>query len=174
MTGPSAIREQKERREIIRTGNQPASSFFQEAVKGRSLEGGDYVAQRDLTITGEGVYQVPRLPASSPWSGDPVGLEPPTGIDINALEPCGTFAEVLRSELAADQAATELLFLPDDDESDSPVIGRHPLTAGATPAVGAEPPADPAYPGSVPPASSPDVVDRGGSVHPQVKRRRKL
>ena len=91
MTCASNLRDQRERREIIRTRNQPASSFFQEAVKGRSLEGGNYEAQRDLVITGEGVYQVPRLPASSPWSveGPQVPIEPPLGAACDEMDPWG-------------------------------------------------------------------------------------
>jgi hypothetical protein len=41
--------------------------------------------------------QVPRLPASSPWSRDPTGIEPPFGVAIDDQEPTGTPAEIARS-----------------------------------------------------------------------------
>jgi hypothetical protein len=40
----------------------------------------------------------PHLPASSPWAGpDLVGVEPPLGVEINALEPVGEPHEVAAS-----------------------------------------------------------------------------
>ena len=41
----------------------------------------------------------PRLPSSSPWSGDGagVGVEPPLGLDVNALEPTGELHELAAS-----------------------------------------------------------------------------
>jgi hypothetical protein len=41
-------------------------------------------------VVGTSPTVYPPLPSSSPWHGpDPVGLEPPLGIDINQLEPAG-------------------------------------------------------------------------------------
>ena len=42
-----------------------------------------------------------RLPANSPWAGDLVGLEPPLGFSVDAMEPTGEPHEVAAS-LAAD------------------------------------------------------------------------
>ena len=97
MTSASNLRDQKERREIIRTGNQPASSFFQEAVKGRSLEGGNYTAQRDLVITGEAPSV--SYPSGASWCGDAalVGPERPLGVAVDEMECTGTAEEVARS-----------------------------------------------------------------------------
>jgi hypothetical protein len=39
----------------------------------------------------------PRLPSSSPWHRDPIPDEPAFGIDIEAVEPCGTDAEIERA-----------------------------------------------------------------------------
>jgi hypothetical protein len=50
---------------------------------------------------------VPELPAASPWSRDPVGIEPPLGIDVNAMEPVGEHHEVERSLRAAQQEEVE-------------------------------------------------------------------
>jgi hypothetical protein len=38
----------------------------------------------------------PPLPPTSAWACDPVGLEPPFPVDIEAVEPCGTEAEIER------------------------------------------------------------------------------
>ena len=138
MTTPSSIREQREGREIIRTGNQPASSFFQEAVKGRTLSGGSYEAERDTIVAGESAATLyPRLPESSPWSGAgaQVPNEEPLGVAIDQQEPTGTTAEVAATleELATDQTATEPLRPPDG--SDGSVIGGQALCVAALPAV---------------------------------------
>jgi hypothetical protein len=147
MTSASNLRDQKERREIVaaerrlRQGDQPPSTFFQQAQIGRRLEPGDHPeAQRDLQITGEGVYQVPRLPASSPWAGDPVGQEPPLGVDLSIVERCGTAQEIERAAdiLAARELAASSFANPASQPSqmiDDCGAGRHPpppaLPAGA-------------------------------------------
>ena len=172
MTGPSAIREQRERASVLKNEQKlregEPQTFFARARAGLDtddLPGGRYAAQQ-AHFPGEGSY-----PSAAGWTRDGVGLEPATGIAINALEPCGTPAEVQRSALAADQAATESLRPP--DVSDDSVIGRHPPPAGVTPvspvAREASSPADPTVAsGSFPPASvsSPDVVDRGDEAVP--------
>ncbi len=87
---------QSERRAVLKNESE-ASTFFQQAQIGLSLEGGRFAAN-DTTITGiEPAAQYPRLPASSPWSSDPVPPERPTGVAIDAMEPCGTPAEIAAS-----------------------------------------------------------------------------
>lgn len=44
-----------------------------------------------------GPLHYPAQPASSPWSGDPTGIEPPLGVAIDEMEPTGTAAEVAKS-----------------------------------------------------------------------------
>jgi hypothetical protein len=46
----------------------------------------------------------PRLPENNPWNSDISGVEPPLGIDLGYVEPCGTPAEVESSLLAASSA----------------------------------------------------------------------
>ena len=100
MTSPSAIREQKERREVLKNDLAEPTTFHQlanlDTSPGGRFSPGGYVSGS------EAIVQYPPLPASSPWSGagPQVPDEEPTGIDINAQEPCGTFAEVQRSEFA--------------------------------------------------------------------------
>ena len=183
---------QAERRALA--GSSATSTFFREATKSRTLSGGSYEAERDLVVAGESAATLyPRLPDSSPWSsaGAQVPNEEPTNIDINAQEPCGTFAEVLRSEFANSEPNTASQHQMIDD-----CVGGvgDPAPAGATPAArAATPPADPVLAGSLPllAASSPANNDRGGVVvspeaharlgelldrglvrGPQVKRRR--
>jgi hypothetical protein len=53
--------------------------------------------------------EVPRLPEGSPWHHDAVGVEPPLGFSVNAMEPVGEPHEVeaaaRRLEAAAGPAA---------------------------------------------------------------------
>jgi hypothetical protein len=160
--------EQKERREIIaaerkpRQGDGEPQTFFARARAGLDddLPTGRYAQQAHFS----GQEPCVGYPAASAWTRDAamVPNEEPTGIDINALEPVGTFAEVQRSELAADPSV-----IPTGPFSQmSPVdgIGGHPPPASALSprAEEASSPCDPTVAaGSVPAASSPEAVDRG-------------
>jgi hypothetical protein len=142
----------------LRASDHEPTTLHQMASVGLSLEGGRFVS-KDIIISGsEASVRYPA--ASGPWAAGPQpGLEPPTGIDVNAMEPVGTSAEIAASlEALAEEA---------------------PVGSAS---VGAEP-ADPAVPvvdrGS---ANSEAAHDRlrqllvsGGLVRrtgPQVKRRR--
>ena len=157
---------------------QRPSTFFQEQLKARRLDGStNYEAQRSLIQSGESaVVEYPRLPASSPWSGDPVGIEPPTGVAIDHMKCTGTPAE---------QAASLSSMVRIDEASESTNHSNKPATAlaalagpapaGVAPvssvARAAEPPCDPTVAaGSVPPAASSPAVDRGGSAVPSADR----
>jgi hypothetical protein len=41
-----------------------------------------------------GATSTPQYPAGPNWSVDPTGVEPPLGIDVNAVEPCGEKFEI--------------------------------------------------------------------------------
>ena len=75
-----------------------ASSYYQQALVDLGLENstGRFTSKPVVTGSEPGVH-VPRLPASSPWAGDPVPPEEPLGYSINDLEVIGTPAEVERS-----------------------------------------------------------------------------
>jgi hypothetical protein len=93
MSGPSAKLEQKERRELA--GSTTTTTYFHQSQIAETLDapGGRY--REKETITGsELVPQYPRLPASSPWAGDLVGLEQPLGVSVDDHEATGTHAEV--------------------------------------------------------------------------------
>jgi hypothetical protein len=107
--GASAKLEQKERLSVLKNGQQVSNlrpgdsepaTLHSLANLDTGLEGrfakADYVAGQD-----EGVFY-PRLPANSPWSGagPQPGLEPPTGVAIDAQEPCGEAFEVAASIVA--------------------------------------------------------------------------
>jgi hypothetical protein len=78
---------------------QPAepTTMHQLAGVGLALEGGRFASE--TTVTGaEPAMHYPKLPEGSPWAGGgDVGLQPPTGININEQEPTGTPAEVAAS-----------------------------------------------------------------------------
>jgi hypothetical protein len=66
------------------------------AIADAAGPGGRFARLTPAAVTGATpIPQVPRLPASSPWSsGDPVGPEPPLGLDVNAVEPVGIAPEI--------------------------------------------------------------------------------
>ncbi len=68
--------------------------------------GGRYAAIGKPTVIGRDPAQYPKLPASSPFAADPVGVEPPTGVDINAMEPVGEPFEI-EASLATSGAPTD-------------------------------------------------------------------
>jgi hypothetical protein len=68
------------------------------------------------SLTGEARdVRYPRLPSNSPWSHDPVGVEPPTNYRIDQLEPTGEFHEL---------AASSGYPLPDDAVAPPPPINQ--------------------------------------------------
>ena len=107
--------------------NEPATLFARAraGLDDTDVPGGRYAAQQ-AHFPGEGSY-----PAAAEWTRDGVGLEPPSGIDINALEPCGTFAEVQRSEFANSEPNPASQHQMIDDCVSG--VGD-PAPAGATPA----------------------------------------
>jgi hypothetical protein len=93
---------QGERRTIVRAEVRAAkaervhSSYFAHAVADADLAaGGRFVKVNAVKVTG--VPAVPALPASSPFASDPVPPEPQLGVDVNAMEPVGTEAEIAQS-----------------------------------------------------------------------------
>jgi hypothetical protein len=98
--------EQAERQDVLMN-----ETYFRRAQLGLDDDqpGGRFRAKE--TISGsEQAVEYPRLPASSSWAGDPVPPEEPLGLDVNAMEPCGTPVEIERSlaSLAGDLALTAL------------------------------------------------------------------
>jgi hypothetical protein len=92
--------EQRERRELA--GSTTTTTYFRQSQIHQDLDApGGRFREKETTVGADLVPQYPRLPSSSPWSGDPVGVEPPLGIDVNFQEPCGEAFEVERSLLAA-------------------------------------------------------------------------
>ena len=113
--GPSHRAEQKDRLAVLkneqqvsnlRPGDSEPATLHSLANLDTGLEGrfskADYVSGQD-----ESVFY-PRLPANSPWGDGPnPGLEPPTGVAIDAQLPCGEPFEVARS--LAELSATALM-----------------------------------------------------------------
>lgn len=86
---------QAERRAVLKNERE-TSTFFAQAQIGLSLEGGRFAQEVHFSGSAPSV-EYPRLPASSPWASDPVPPEEPTGVAVDALEPCGTAAEIAAS-----------------------------------------------------------------------------
>ena len=103
--------EQAERRALagsnnavtLRAGDREPTTLHAMANLDTSLDGRFGKADR---VSGDApTVDYPRLPASSPWACDPIGLEPPLGIEVDALEPTGTPAEVAASFVGAEASA---------------------------------------------------------------------
>jgi hypothetical protein len=83
MSRPSHQREQKERRALA--GSNTTTTFHQQAMIDLQLESGGRFA-KDTIVTGtEASVRYPPGPA---WTRNEVGLEPPLGVAIDAMEPC--------------------------------------------------------------------------------------
>jgi hypothetical protein len=91
--------EQRTRRETLENDRRvrAGQTMFGRAQADADAEyGGRFAALSKPVVVGSGPTY-PQLPASSSWSHDPVPPEPPLGIDVNAVEPVGTSAEIGRS-----------------------------------------------------------------------------
>jgi len=83
---------QSERRAVLKAG-----TYHQFATSEADAVGGRYAAQSKARVVGSASFEYPALPVSSPWANDPVPPEAPLGVDINAVEPVGTHAEIEHS-----------------------------------------------------------------------------
>jgi hypothetical protein len=82
--------DQREREAILR--NDRANTFA-----GRAQAEADDVRGRWTQINKSdvvGATPTPQYPAEPNWSVDPTGVEPPLGIDVNTVEPCGEKFEI--------------------------------------------------------------------------------
>ena len=84
---------QAERRRVL--ANDRKVSTYRDAAQASidDLCGGRYGAIGKPTVTGASPISYPRQPEGSPWASDPIGDEPPLGVDINAIEPVGEIHE---------------------------------------------------------------------------------
>lgn len=118
--------EQKERRALAGSTNV-TTTYHQRAQVELGLDDAAGRFGKPSVVTGsEPAVRYPRLPASSPWASDPVPNEEPLGVDVNALEPVGTAAEIEASLAASPEAPTEV---PSSAvvEPDGAAIPQHPL-----------------------------------------------
>ena len=86
--------EMKERRALA--GSTSATTYFQQSQVAEELDAKAGRFAKPSVVSGsEPAVRYPRLPSSSPWASDPVPVEPPLGIDVNALEPTGELHELV-------------------------------------------------------------------------------
>jgi hypothetical protein len=72
------------------------STYLDHAVADTDLAaGGRFAKVNAVKVTG--VPAVPTLPQNSPFASDPVPPEPQLGVDVNAMQPVGTEAEIEKS-----------------------------------------------------------------------------
>jgi hypothetical protein len=87
-------------------------------------EGGRFAASDQPPRHVVGSTPVPRYPAGPNWSADPTGVEPPTGIAIDQMDPVGETFEVERSLCEVRNGAappTEPLSASPNDEVQAPL-----------------------------------------------------
>jgi hypothetical protein len=93
---------QRERREIVknerklRQGERQSTTYHAQAMAGLDEPGGRFANQARYVTGSEAAVNYPA--SSPPWhaQADP-GIEPPTGVAIDAMEPCGEQFEIERS-----------------------------------------------------------------------------
>jgi hypothetical protein len=83
-------------------GSTATTTYHQQAQVDQALEGGRFAelarqerAAKPTVVGAEPTVSYPRQLAGSPWAGDPVGLEPPLGFSVDAMEPVGEVHEQL-------------------------------------------------------------------------------
>lgn len=87
---------QAERRDLA--GSTGSMTYHSRAAVEQTLESGGRFADKVSLVVGETpAVQYSKLPSSSPWAGDLVGLEPPLGFSVNAMEPTGEAHEIQAS-----------------------------------------------------------------------------
>jgi hypothetical protein len=96
--------------------------------------GGRFAVIGKPTVIGsEPSAQYPTLPSSSPWAADPVGVEPPTGVEIGAMEPVGEGFEVERSLAEIEASLAEVALAEDVDPASSAVETPRPIPTHEVP-----------------------------------------
>lgn len=161
---------------------KPASTYFAMAAAGVDLtlsgeaSGGGYVAGSEPFV------RYPRQPAGGLWSVD-AGIEPPTGVDISAVEPVGTAKEI---EASLELAGPQIPVPRGGEITGSPVVPRDPAIQTqdglASPSVapaaasGSGPPAvtSPAASAMARPSSPEEAHARLAELAPKMFRRRRV
>jgi hypothetical protein len=122
---------QAERRQILK------DTLHGRALAEQDMVGGRFAAREKSTVVGAGQVAYPQLPETSPWHHDPVPDEPPIGIDVNAVEPTGTHAEIEQSLCEArdgvGQPAKVSSIASPNDEGRAPLGGNLPGAASRRP-----------------------------------------
>jgi hypothetical protein len=99
-------KEQAERKALA--GSTTTMTFHSRALADLQLEQGQSGRFTDkASLSGaEASVRYPKQPATSPWSSDLSGVEPPLGVDLGYVEPCGTPKEVEESLLREAASST--------------------------------------------------------------------
>jgi hypothetical protein len=97
--------EQTERRAVVKNDTLAPSTYHALANLDTSLSG--RFGKADIVTGDEASARYFELPTSSPWGGPRMPDEPSLGLDINAPEPNGTFAEIQASISSLEITASE-------------------------------------------------------------------
>jgi hypothetical protein len=110
--------------------NKDASTFQQFANSEAENVRGRFAAHEKSTVIG--ATPAPQYPAGPNWAHDPTGPEPPLGFDVNAIEPCGEYAEIeasLRDVQSRGQGEVDVATTRVRCDPASPTPSRHSLNS---------------------------------------------
>jgi hypothetical protein len=112
--------EQADRREVIENEKRLRSSSSDQGstflAHTHNDTGGRFSAISNPTVIG--TEATPKYPQGPAWCADPSGIEPPLGVDINAMEPVGEPHELKASIASLDPSLPSAKATP--SASDAP------------------------------------------------------
>jgi hypothetical protein len=116
--------EQEERRKTLDNDRRvlEGTTFHQFGSSGADTPKGRFTAHDSAAVVGSA--PLPKYEGAPNWAPDPTGIEPPTNIDINAMEPCGQPFEVKASVASLEQS-------PAQDNSGDPTDDLAPRAVGS-------------------------------------------
>jgi len=92
----SELTQEEKRDTLVNDRRVHKNTYFSHA---HPDEGGRFATSDKPPRFVVGSTPAPQYPAGPNWSDDPTGVEPPTGVAIDQMEPVGTHAEIEQSLL---------------------------------------------------------------------------
>jgi len=98
------------------SSSNKSDTFFGRALADVESElGGRWAKPKPMM----GGAAMPEQPATTPWSSDPVGIEPPLGFSVEEMVPVGEHHEI-EASIAALEAAQQRRDEDDDENDEGP------------------------------------------------------
>jgi hypothetical protein len=95
IANPADEISQREKRRILAEDRQVRTTYLHHAESSIDDDrGGRFAAiEKSATVVGASPISYPQQPSNSPWSTDPIGLEPPLGFSVEDHDPVGELHE---------------------------------------------------------------------------------